>query len=593
MTQWNDNRTREDLEKRRQKTLREIRGKAAFTRLDPETIREIESEETPDDPAGITFETADPNEIITGYRARQYQRILVELARRKIESPRLYRPLPLALGFHKSNAPERIVWGSNRSGKTQAAEMEMVWAISGTHPYLPYPKSGGRFIIVGRDAKHNAEVIWRKMSYPGSYKIIRDLKTGEYRTPYPDEMETRKDELAPGPPLLPPRFYNRNAISWDSVKAGRIIKLPLYNGNEVLFYSGEAAPPNGLDVDGAWFDEEISNENWYPEVAMRLLDRCGRFWWSATPQLGGDQLADLHVRAEEEHSKERPDVEEYHLLLADNPYISEEQKRLAAAKMTEEERQVRIFGNFAHSARLVYPEFSTAYHCCDPFPLPDSASLYFFLDPSWKHTAGLLVCILSEDEHIYLVGELYLKDTPDHMIVRSMKEMFHGRSIQAFYIDHHYGAQTRLTGRSAEDELSRHMRDQGVRSVDSGNSFFWGDDNEEAGIAMVHDLLRLRGKGGDSRLRVFRGQLPNLEWEFKHFTYRKIQGVITNKTRDKFNHLMDSLRYAAAANLCYVKPLRRAEEKNPVVAALERKRAKKRAKNEMAGTGRMTFTRTG
>jgi len=394
--------------------------------------------------------------------------------------------------------------------------------------------------------------------------------------------------------MLPPRYYNLAGVSWDSVKAGKIVKLPLYNGNELLFYSGNAAPPNGMDIHGAMFDEEIENERWYPEVAMRLLDHKGRFWWSATPQLGGDQLADLHTRAQEEHGKEKPAVAEFNFLLADNPYINEEQKRLASDKLSEEERVVRIYGQFGHSLRLVYPDFSTKHHCCDPFPLPANACLHFFLDPSWQHTAGLLVCLLPDDDHIYLVGELYLKQVPAHDIVKRMREMFHGHSIQAFWIDHKFAGQTRLSGVNTEDEFTRHMHEQGVRSVESGYGFFWGNPDEDAGIAVVHDLLRLRGKDGDTRLRVFRGQLPNLEWEFKHFTYKKVQGVLTNKPRDRFNHLMDGLRYAALANLRWVKPpVRLAGQRNPVVLALEKKRERKRARDQLAGVGQMTFTRAG
>lgn len=42
-----------------------------------------------------------------------------ELARRRREGLRLYEPLPNALAFHKSTAPERIIIGGNRGGKAQ------------------------------------------------------------------------------------------------------------------------------------------------------------------------------------------------------------------------------------------------------------------------------------------------------------------------------------------------------------------------------------------------------------------------------------------------------------------------------------------
>jgi hypothetical protein len=66
---------------------------------------------------------------------------------------------------------------------------------------------------------------------------------------------------------------------------------------------------------------------WHPEMAARILDRSGRGIWSATPQAGTEQLFELHERAERDANEPCPSVEEFVILLADNPHIGEEEKR--------------------------------------------------------------------------------------------------------------------------------------------------------------------------------------------------------------------------------------------------------------------------
>src|SRR5947209_15906906 len=69
------------------------------------------------DPGHLETPIKPPQEL--GNRERQHLRSLViEKARRSIESLRLYEPLPLLEKFHASTAKMRIIRGSNRAGKT-------------------------------------------------------------------------------------------------------------------------------------------------------------------------------------------------------------------------------------------------------------------------------------------------------------------------------------------------------------------------------------------------------------------------------------------------------------------------------------------
>ena len=69
-----------------------------------------------------------PTEPVSLFKTIQARNLVTELAKRKLESLRLYEPLPLAEQFHESKAYERILLGSNRSGKTLAAAVEVARA---------------------------------------------------------------------------------------------------------------------------------------------------------------------------------------------------------------------------------------------------------------------------------------------------------------------------------------------------------------------------------------------------------------------------------------------------------------------------------
>lgn len=105
----------------------------------------------------------------------------------------------------------------------------------------------------------------------------------------------------------------------------------------------------------AWFDEETSKE-WFFETVPRLMRRNGRFIWTATPQTGNEELMQL-MQAADEGSEF---VGCWTLLIENNPYIPEVQKRIAYEtyqRMSDEDLEVRWFGRSAMLGRKVYPQY--------------------------------------------------------------------------------------------------------------------------------------------------------------------------------------------------------------------------------------------
>lgn len=256
----------------------------------------------------------------------ELRRVVGELSSRRIEALEIYEPLPNQEPFHKCDSQQRIVIGSNRSGKTISAAAEVARAACGRDPYNKYPLKDGRIALVGKSVEHCGDVMYRKLFRAGAYKIIRDEATGEWRPFHVNEPAdaARKHLAKPAPPLIPRRFIKPGGISWLDKRAMTPKVVTLVNGWELRFFSGQGEPPQGTDLDLIWMDEEIPDPRWLPEMQARILDREGKIIWSATAQIGTEHLFELHERAQREAlDMVKPTVVEFQLLIVDNEYMSE------------------------------------------------------------------------------------------------------------------------------------------------------------------------------------------------------------------------------------------------------------------------------
>lgn len=501
-----------------------------------------------------------PKHIISPFDASHAKNVLTELARRKIEGLRLYEPLPIPAAFHASHAPERLLRGSNRASKTLSASVEVSRAVTGQDPHNKYPKKDGICYVVARDLKHIADPIWKELGRAGAFRIIRDLWTGEWRTyrPWTPDDANRFDQTKLAPPLIPPRLIK--SIAWEKRNQNQPSKVVLHNGWEICFFSSEGNMPQGVQVDLAWFDEEIpeGQNDWYAEISARLLDRRGKFIWSATPQAGTDQLFDLHERCEKQAFAEKPSCQEYHLLLRDNPYISDEEKQLIADKLNDPDKvAVRVHGEYAVLGYKVYPEFSMKIHGMDmEGEPPRNWTRYMVVDPGHQICAVLFGCVPppSEGDFILLYKELYLPNCDAEIFAKAVAATTQGETIYASIIDNHAGRVTQVAaGMTIEQQYMDALRKHKFRAVKTGQGFIWGSDDIEAGVSAVKLAMRPR-EDGTPRLRILRGRLPSFEWEIKRYHNKRVEGKVVDKPDNRKScHLMDDLRYLISAQPRYYK----------------------------------------
>jgi hypothetical protein len=536
----------------------------------------------PDDLVELHQLAGEPVEPLKPSEASQLRFLLAELASREIEALKLYEPLPIINTFHACRRDERLLRGSNRAGKTLGAAVEFARAVTGADPFGKYPAANGRAFVVGQNQEQLAGVIFRKLFRPGAFKIIRDLATNLWRAFRPKEDRGREADARPAPPLIPARLVKE--FSWEDKKRQVPRKATLHNGWEITFFSSGGEPPNGQDIDLFWIDEEIESEAWYSELVARLLDRKGKFFWSATPQVASESLYALHERAEAEDDL----VAEFLCLLTDNFHIDDAEKEKLYRRLSPEERRVRYHGEYAASGFRVYPEFDfTKVHAHGSDdegwqPPPDWAR-FKATDPGRQVCAVLFLAVPPPELGAFAVvyDELYLKGCDADRYGREVA----GKSVHvvwdAMLIDNHAARVHEMgSGLTVEQQYTQALHRHGVEGRD-GTYFLPGADDPKAGIEAVRNWLRIR-PDGSAYLRVAKGRCPQLRWEVQRYHYkRNARKEVTDEVEKRNDHLMDCLRYLAMYAPKWRKPKVAKSAESAAYRSLQAKLARKRAKQRM------------
>lgn len=512
----------------------------------------------------------DPGNAAVGPDAERMHRVIAELARRKVESLTLYEALPEQDAFHQSRARVRLLRGSNRGGKTLPAAVEVARAVTGCDPYGKFRPANGRLYAVGKNLDHVGEVMWRKLGRSGAFRIIRDPKTKQWRAfrPWNDWDQAYKEKSKEAPPLIPPRMISK--VAWENKSKGIPKLVVLNNGWEIGFYSSEGHIPQGSDLDGWWFDEELVNEAWYPEMRTRILDRGGLGWWSATPQAGTDVLFDLHEKAMAQVGRANPGVKEFLILLADNRHMGEQEKKDLAEDLSEEERLVRIQGEFALGSWKVYPGFSMTVHGMTLEDVPPGWTRYMVVDPGHAVCACLFAAVPPPNygDFVLCYDELYIPQCDAAKFADHVRQKAQGQTFHSFVMDHHMGLYTEVgTGINVMTQYAAALESVNVRSTMTGHSFHLASDDVQGGITAVRGWIA-PSESGLPTLRVRRGWLPHLEDEMKRYVFERRNGVVTDKpSRKRYFHMMDCLRYLAMFQPVYVPPRKGSAPLSPALAA--------------------------
>lgn len=252
-------------------------------------------------------------------REEEIRKIIVtELTRRaKTRKIDWYKPRSgRQLDFHSSLARHRWAICGNRAGKTTAGCVELLWWLTGWHPYRSTPEPP----VAGCVITHSS-TMQRSTVQPVLEKYL------------PREMVAKI-------------YYMQRGI-WDYIK--------FTNGSVLDFKTLDMGREKfqGAKWHIVHFDEE-PKEDIHTEVNRGLVDYGGSTIGTMSPIMGMTWTYDRIFR--------NPEIETFSWSMYDNPFLDKEFIRKYEESLTPEERLARIHGKYTAMAGLVYPEWDRKIH---------------------------------------------------------------------------------------------------------------------------------------------------------------------------------------------------------------------------------------
>jgi phage terminase large subunit-like protein len=230
-----------------------------------------------------------------------------------------YLALPHARDFHRSTKRVKVVFGGNRSGKTQSCAAEVAMMARGEHYW--------------RETRKPPLQIWVLSEDLDTAKTVQRASLLEWLPA--DEIEKSV---------------------WNNSE--RMIEMR--NGTQIHFKSWTRgfSQLQGRKLDVIWFDEEPSDKQVIEECTMRLLDRKGTMLISCTPQLGYTILYYLIVKNEAND----PEIAYWKFATKHNYYLPKDEVERLENKYKHDRATYlsRLYGEFTLPTGLVYS------NCFDP-----------------------------------------------------------------------------------------------------------------------------------------------------------------------------------------------------------------------------------
>lgn len=429
---------------------------------------------------------------------------------------------------------------------TLTAEAEFARIARGKDPFHKRADKFLKMMAVGKDARHIGQVMWRKLYWTGAFDCIVDNETGFIRSVRPDPNNpdqidpsdaARRKEWIPSPPLIPESCIGN--ITWESMGEGIPKLVTLKNGTEILWCTSNGAPPNGIQLDVAHFDEELTSDRWLPETLPRLLRFGGIFFWSATPQASTPQFFDLHKRA----VAGDPDIEEFTLLIENNPYLPAEAKEAFRRDMLalgDEEYQVRWKGKYAIQGREVYPTYDLKKQGIHLPMIPSDWMIVIAVDPGTAISAFVPIGVPPTADRLVVLGECEMRNKDAEGFAKELKLWLGGRRPEAYVIDKQAGCQVSM-GRNdtVAEHYSKAMRDAGVPpSRLTGTTFAYGCNVPAARELSVKGLLNT------GKLKFRLGHIPRLDKQIQGRYYDKVN--MDRREKRTVHDLCDGMEYGVA-----------------------------------------------
>jgi len=327
-------------------------------------------------------------------------------------------------------------------------------------------------------------------------------------------------------PTVPPEFYK-----WFCLAHNRVEKTYKFrNGAEVEYKTGERPDDfRALSVDGIWIDEgsQIIDEG-YDILRGRVIDKRGFIYVSTTPRGTANWTYTKFYREMEKGNKEF--FVGFGSTL-ENKFLPQKERDVIAKEYEGKWADQELFGKFVDFTGLIYDSFSPArgfYSALPTKPLQWFAGIDF----GWEQPSGYLLIArnvenIGTPENIimqtvyYIENEIYISQTmPEELagIIADKEKSYNFLKILRYADNKDPRLRYGLSGGKIKIITIPAKQDKG---------------DVLRGIRKTYDLFR------QNRIRINQANCPNLINELQNYKFK--EG--TEVPIDKFNHLLDALRY--------------------------------------------------
>ena len=381
----------------------------------------------------------------------EHEQITQLLSLRKRENGlRFYVPNKIQQKFHFSNAKTLCFCAGNRSGKSTAGVVELVWALTKRYPdWFP----------------HN-----RRYNRPIKVRVVTDkfFKIDSV-------IEPKINEFMP----------KEEIVRIKRSPQGYMMKMVTKDGSIVEFLTGEQdyMAFEGQDLDFFWGDEPIERRR-YMASQRGLIDRGGQTVLTFTPLIEPWMKGEIVDKADGKNIDVFfADTRDNRFDIEGNPILKESDIKKFESLLTEDEKQTRLHGQFFHLRGMVYKELTPDVNFINDFDYEKEYARYpviCVLDPHDRLPHHLLWGMIDKTDDIIIIHELVREGTISELAAYGKAtEKYFGWNVIKRLIDPNFGRKPLIsTGLSVMDELAKY-----------GFSFSEANDNAEAGRLKVKEYL--------------------------------------------------------------------------------------------------------
>lgn len=405
--------------------------------------------------------------------------------------------------FHKATNRVRMLLGGNRSGKTTAGVVELLWRLAGIHPFVPSP-TPIKAVLLAQDFQNH----------------VKDVLVPKLLEWAPKDLFTAIEKNQQSVPV---KFRCKN---------GSVLDVRSHDQDIKVF--------EGQDLDLLWCDEPPP-EHIFKALFRGLTDRGGIAFMTGTP-IVQPWIYDLYEQAK---LKQKDNMYWAHFMSTyENALnIGEGDKDLGQRRIKEfesllsaDEREARIEGHFLHMQGRVFKEWNRNTHLIEPFKWPSHFPVWCSIDPHpRKPWAVSWIGFCPDGTKVLLASDLVdgvVEDVANHILhMREEIEMELPKTkprIVKTVIDNYANVSSMIkAGTSITEELNNYI----YPIMPKAQS---GPKNVSQKIEIFRTWLRPfedNQKRTRASFLVFDGANDRFVYEIEHYVWAKYRGK--NEYKDK------------------------------------------------------------